>query len=77
LAGRDAIPADLLPFFDVCFIMAFVFCESCKREPAFTSTHRMCSDEYWLDEAHAMKDAGWVVKDCTTAFCPECAAKRL
>ncbi len=70
------IPVELAPFYEVCFILGFGICEDCGREQEFTSTHPQYSDEYWLDEARAMYDAGWIIPHQQVAYCPECAARR-
>jgi hypothetical protein len=69
------VPTELAPYFEVCFILGFGICDRCGREQPFESTHPKFSDERWLDEARAMRDAGWVLQEPLVATCPECAQK--
>ena len=66
------------PNYDVTFILGgLVFCEDCKREIEYTSTHPQFTDENYYDAALAMRAAGWVVVPNTVdAFCSQCAARR-
>jgi hypothetical protein len=65
-------------FYDVTFILgALVFCDDCKREISYTSTHPRYTDENYYDAAIAMHAAGWVVvPNSIDALCPPCAAQR-
>ena len=65
------------PYYDVTFILgAHVFCNDCKRDIEYTSTHPPYTDENYYDAAVAMHAAGWVVVPNTLdAICPACAAK--
>ena len=67
------VPKDLQPYFDVCFILGFGICSGCGREQPFTSHHPQFSDGWWLDEARAMRDAGWSVLEAGEAFCASCS----
>jgi len=69
------VPDDLLPFYDTCLIYGFGMCDGCGREQPFDSRHLKFSDGWWLDEARAMKAAGWVVPEPLQALCPECARR--
>ncbi len=71
----ENVPSELRPLFEVCFILGFGICQSCGREQPFTSSHPQFSDEWWVDEARAMYQAGWVVPREQEAYCPECAAR--
>jgi hypothetical protein len=72
----DQIPDSLRPYFEVCFIFGFGICDGCSREEPFVSHHPQFSDGWWLDEAKAMKDAGWVIPKEQVAYCPQCASQR-
>lgn len=67
------IPKELEPYFNVCFILGFGICSGCGREQPFTSNHPQFSDGWWLDEARAMRDAGWSVLEAEKAFCASCS----
>jgi hypothetical protein len=76
MAKTIEIPPALAPYFEVCFILGFGICAGCGREQDFASAHPQFSDAYWLDEAGAMYNAGWIVPRPLDAYCPECAARR-
>ena len=76
--GDEDVPDDLRPYYDGCFILGAGICDGCHRQQPFDSTHPEFSVGWWVDEARAMKEAGWVVPDPTDpleVFCPECAAR--
>ena len=67
------IPRELAPYYEVCFILGFGICEHCSLEAEFSSAHRQFSDEWWLDEAAAMRSQGWVVSEQLVAYCARCS----
>ena len=67
------IPTELAPYFETCFIYGFGMCDECGDQAAFSSIHPKFSDEWWLDEAAAMRDQGWIVAELQTAHCRQCA----
>jgi hypothetical protein len=70
---HEDIPADLKPFFVACFILFFGICDRCWREEDFESEWPQFSDAYWLDEARALRDAGWIVEaPLVTPFIHNC-----
>jgi hypothetical protein len=69
------IPKELAPYFECCYILAFSICEACGCSAEFNSNYRQFSDEWWLDEAAAMKNQGWVVSEIQVAYCAICAKK--
>jgi hypothetical protein len=71
----DDIPEELRPLFEVCFILGWGICSSCGREEPFESIHKEFSDEWWIDESRAMKNAGWIVVREQETLCPECASR--
>ena len=66
------------PYYDVTFMLgALVFCDACRRELEYTSSHPRFTDENYYDAAVAMQAAGWaVVPNDVVALCPTCAARR-
>lgn len=72
---RPKIPNELTPFYECTFILCMSICDGCGRSVDFESDHPMGCDGRYLDEAVAMKKAGWVVPKIQTAFCPECASR--
>ncbi len=78
LAMAITVDPKVAPYYDVTFILgALVFCDDCKREIEYTSSHPRYTDENYYDAAVAMEAAGWVViPNSVDAFCPSCAAKR-
>jgi hypothetical protein len=67
------VPAELRPYFEVCFILGFGLCSLCGCEQPFSSDHPQFSDGWWLDEARAMHAAGWSVPKLQTALCAVCS----
>ena len=64
------------PDFYVTFILcSFVFCERCRREATFQTTHAPHSDESYLDQASEMRRSGWAITDDDPlkVLCPACA----
>lgn len=59
-ASLDHMPESLRPYFEVGFPFGFGLCEGCGREEPFTSQHPQFADEWWLEKAKPMKEAGWV-----------------
>lgn len=69
------IPKELAPYFENCFLLGFSICTECGESVAFNSKHKKFSDDYWLDEAAAMKENGWVVPVIQEPYCKSCAKK--
>jgi hypothetical protein len=69
------IPRDLAPYFEYIFIFARSFCKNCGSNAEFTSSHKEYSDDWWLDEATAMKEAGWAVPMELKLYYPVCRTK--
>ncbi len=67
---------ELMPYFEVAFIYGFGICESCAADVSFNSPHPKFTDEWWFDEAKAMKDQGWVVPKVQSAYCAKCAKEK-
>jgi hypothetical protein len=70
---NENIPLELQPYFEVCFILGFGICSSCRSVVQFQSQHPRFSDGYWLDEAKAMMAAKWTVPEPQRALCSQCS----
>lgn len=58
-------------------LCGLIFCDTCKREPAYQSHAPELSDKRRYDQAVAMQREGWIVlSDGIRVLCPECAANR-
>ena len=66
------IPEELEAYFETSFIMCFGICDYCNEEIEFVSKAVMYSDEYYLDQAKAMKDQGWIIPKLHESACKEC-----
>jgi len=70
------IDPDIESFYSVTFVFgSLVFCESCKREPEYSSDHARYTEEDYLDQAMAMRQQQWTV-DGLDPYCPECSQRR-
>ncbi len=69
------IPANVAPYFECCYILAFSICHDCGSSAQFKSNHPKFSDAWWLDEAMAMSEQGWVVSEPQVSYCGLCAQK--
>jgi len=64
---------ELMPYFEFVYIHAFSICENCSASASFSSLHKKYSDDWWFDEARAMKAQAWVVPETLHTFCGACA----
>jgi len=67
---------ELMPYFENVYLFCFAFCDECGENLDCTSKAKEYSDEYWMDYAKQMKDAGWVIKDIENSFCATCAESK-
>jgi len=69
------ITRDAEPFFEFTLINCFPLCDYCGAEQEFSSDATRYSDEWYLDMALAIQNAGWVIPRQQIAACPVCSAE--
>ena len=58
-------------------LCGLIFCDACRREPAYQSEAPEMLDKHRYDQAAAMQREGWVVlPDGIRVLCPQCAPRR-
>lgn len=71
----EKITKEMEPYYEYTFIMCVPICKECGDDPTFPSKHKEYSDEWYLDQAIGIKDAGWVIPQLHEAVCKKCAEK--
>ncbi len=70
----DEIPHELKPYFDCTYINCFAICDFCGTENEFFSNSKTYSDQWYLDMAISIKNAGWIIPKPLVAVCTSCAS---